>query len=199
MLLTEIDPLWAQECEAVQLQALPTSDNLSNLVAIQDEIEAALQLELRRIPAEALHCTILTLLHPTARFDRGKFDIWDEYAERWTAALSDVIADGPSFDLCFEKVICSEMAIIVTATEPPVMHQLRQGLSQAINYNGWHPKPPDIAHITLFRYNEAGPIPSIETSLSLPFAMPVTQMRLIKESVYPTLRHQIIGEIVLGL
>jgi hypothetical protein len=198
MPLTKIDPLWAKECEAVQLQALPTPDNLANLVAVQDEIQTVVQLRLRRIPAEALHCTVLTLLHPTARFDREKFKIWNEYAERWTSAVSDVIAHASSFELRFDKVICSEMAIIVTATEPPVMQQLRQKLSQAVDYDGWHPKPPDIAHITLFRYDEEGPIPSIQTSVGLPLRMPVSRMRLIKESIYPTLQHHVVAEMGLA-
>ncbi|WP_133318088.1 hypothetical protein [Rhizobium deserti] len=196
--LTKIDPLWGQDCEAVQLQALPSSDNLASLVAIQDEIEATAQLELRRIPAEALHCTILTLLHPTAQFDRGKFDIWNEYAERWTAAFLDVVADTFSFELTFDRIICSEMAIIVTAPELPVLQMLREKLANAVDYKGWHPNPPDIAHITLFRYAAEGPIPAIRSSGSLPFDMPVPRMRLIKESVYPTLQHQIVGEVVLA-
>jgi 2'-5' RNA ligase len=199
MQLTKIDPLWGKECEAVQLQALPDADNLDRLVKLQDALQQESELKLRRIPRQSLHCTVLTLLHPGHHFDRSKFDIWNEQAESWNTSLFEQAAMTPGFKLSFDQLTSSEMAIFVTAPEPPVLRRMRQDVSHAIQYRGRHPKPPDIVHITLFRYDQVGPIPS-KAGLAwqgLPFTMEVKKLRLIKETVYPTLQHQAVSELPL--
>lgn len=200
MLWTKIDPLWAKECQAVQLQALPPPDILRNLLTLQDYLQEILCMDLRRIPPESLHCTIFTPLHPAQLFDRSKFDIWDEHAELWTTAFFEAISRTPTFELCFDRVVLSEVAIIVTAAEPQQLRDLRTRLSHAISYRGWHPKPPDIAHLTIFRYNEVRKIPSFgEVGHRLPFRMQVNRIRLIKEIIYPTLQHLELASFDLGI
>jgi len=189
------DPLWERPCQAIQLQALPTQDNLVKLQSLQNRLDHVTPIKLLKIPVHSLHCTILTLLHPAQTLDRPKFDIWNEHAKDWTAAISDAVSAAAPFSLHFRRAVASEMAIFVQADVPPVLQRIRSEMAQAIEYRGQHPKAPDIAHITIARYSEVGSVPDLQgVAEGLPLTLPVERLRLIKETVYPTLDHQEIGQ-----
>ena len=191
MAQAKIDPLWGQACQAIQLQALPTDQNLSSLTALQDRIEHDLGRKLQRIPRQSLHCTILTLLPPSKVFDKPKFEIWAEHAETWTAAVAAVVSKAEPFELRFTRVEVSELAVIVRAEVPPVLERIRRRMAGAIGYHDWQPRPPDIAHITMFRYRESGPLPQPQDfEWNVDVTMQVSTLRLIKETVYPTLESE---------
>jgi hypothetical protein len=194
MLHTKIDPLWGRPCQAIQLQAVPPTACLNGLIRLQDELEERLGLALRRIPAQCLHCTILTVLPPAREFPVSKFEIWETHARDWTGMIADATGSTDAFHFRFDQIVASEMAIFVQAPVPPSLTQLRKMLAAGIVYDGWHPRPPDIAHITLFRYAESAPLPELAaTAAGLPLTMPVEHLRLIKETGYPTLNSEDLG------
>jgi hypothetical protein len=196
---TKIDPLWGEACEAIQLQALPDQQTLEAIQRVQQHICSSSAVALRQIPANCLHMTVLTLLHPMMDFDRSKFAIWQQHAEAWQNILSGAIGQTPAFSLAFDRITVSEMAIILQASVPPELLALRQQMANAISLDGWHPRPPDIAHITLFRYAQEGALPTLKNSwLSAPIALHVRSLRLIRETVYPTLEAVPIAEFTLG-
>jgi hypothetical protein len=132
--------------------------------------------------------TVLTILHPVTDFGRSKFEIWEEHSAVWQNALVGAISQMGSFSLSFDRISVSDMAIFLQAAVPPELLSLRQQITQAISIGEWRPKPPDIAHITLFRYAEEGALPESEQSLlSAALPMRVESLQLIRETVYPTL------------
>lgn len=188
MLKTKIDPLWGQACEAIQLQAKPGPKMLDAIQKLQDRISVRAGISLRQIPPQCLHMTVLTILHPVTDFGRSKFEIWEEHSAVWQNALVGAISQMGSFSLSFDRISVSDMAIFLQAAVPPELLSLRQQITQAISIGEWRPKPPDIAHITLFRYAEEGALPESEQSLlSAALPMRVESLQLIRETVFPTL------------
>jgi hypothetical protein len=196
---TKIDPLWGEACEAIQLQALPDQRTLEAIERVQQHIASSSAVALRPIPTHCLHMTVLTLLHPMTDFGRSKFAIWAENAESWQSIVSTAVSETPHFSITFDRIVYSQMAIILQAPVPPELLAVRQQMAQAISLEDWHPRPPDIAHITLFRYAQEGVLPEHdEVRLDVPLLMRVDSLRLIRETVYPTLEAEPIAQFSLG-
>lgn len=116
-------------------------------------------------------------------------------AERWKESVERLVNETPPIDLSFQNVQTSEAAIFIEAPQPPELQRLRSAISDAVVFEDWRPKPPRIAHITLFRFSaeEWLSSPNVDTGV-LPIEDKVKVLQLVKEKMYPSVEVDVLGE-----
>ena len=199
MIRTKIDALWFKRCCAFHLQFFPDGATLSKLSSLQDDIERHSDAPLLRLPAASLHMTIVTLANAAAKFSIPNEEVWRLNGERWKAVADRLAEETPAFNLDFHELAVSAAAVFVKAEEPPELRKLRSAIIQAIDFEGWRPTPPQIAHITLFRFSAEGRLPEITADAgSLPKAVRVRSLQLLDERVYPSVEINVLSEPLLS-
>ncbi|ANL64651.1 RNA ligase family protein [Rhizobium phaseoli] len=199
MIRTKIDALWFKRCCAFHLQFFPDGATLSKLISLQDDIERYSDAPLLRLPAASLHMTIVTLVNAAAKFSIPNEEVWRLNGERWKAVAHRLAEQTPAFNLHLRKLAVSAAAVFVKAEEPPELRKLRSAIIQAIDFEGWRPTPPQIAHITLFRFSAEGRLPEITADAgSLPKAVRVRSLQLLEERVYPSVEINVLSEPLLS-
>ncbi|MBX4927620.1 2'-5' RNA ligase family protein [Rhizobium binae] len=199
MIRTKIDALWFKRCCAFHLQFCPDGAALSKLSDLQDAIERHSVAPLLRLPAASLHMTVVTLVDAAAKFSIPNEELWRLNGERWKAVADRLAEETPVFNLDFHELAVSAAAVFVKAEEPPELRRLRSAISQAIHFEGWRPTPPQIAHITLFRFSAEGRLPEIPSDAgSLPTAVRVRSLQLLEERVYPSVEINVLSEPLLS-
>ncbi|WHO72629.1 2'-5' RNA ligase family protein [Rhizobium sp. BT03] len=194
MIRTKIDALWFKRCCAFHLQFLPGRETLSKLCVLQDGIERDSAASLSRVPATSLHMTVVTLINAAAQFSIPNDEVWKRNGGRWKEIVAKLIEETPSFDLHFDKVAVSEAAVFVKAEEPAELRRLRSAISQAIGFEEWHPSPPNIAHMTLFRFFAEEPVPTVSFDAGcLPIGVRAGSLTLLEERVYPNVETNILS------
>ncbi|ARM11244.1 MULTISPECIES: 2'-5' RNA ligase family protein [Rhizobium] len=199
MIRTKIDALWFKRCCAFHLQFFPDGATLSKLSSLQDDIERHSDAPLLRLPVASLHMTIATLVNAAAKFSIPNEEVWRLNGERWKAVADRLAEETPAFNLDFHELAVSAAAVFVKAEEPPELRKLRSAIIQAIDFEGWRPTPPQIAHITLFRFSAEGRLPEITADAgSLPKAVRVRSLQLLEERVYPSVEIKVLSEPLLS-
>ncbi|RFB98055.1 hypothetical protein B5K08_04820 [Rhizobium leguminosarum bv. trifolii] len=194
MIRTKIDTLWFKRHCAFHLHLLPDHEARSKLCDLQDRIERDSGAPLLRVPATSLHMTIATLIDATAQFSIPNEEVWKCNGERWTEVVERLVEQTPSFDLDFDEVAVSEAAVFVKAEEPAELRRLRSAISQAICLEQWRPSPPDIAHMTLFRFFAEEPVPAVGFDTGcLPIGVRAGSLTLLEERVYPNVETNILS------
>nr|WP_246805758.1 2'-5' RNA ligase family protein [Rhizobium leguminosarum] len=186
--------LWFKRCCAFHLQLFPDRETVSKLCALQDHIECECN-GLLRVPATSLHMTVVTLIDAGAQFSMPNDEVWKLNGERWKEVVERLVKETPPIDLSFQEVQASEAAIFVKAPEPPELQRLRSDISDAIWFEDWRPKPPRIAHITLFRFSAEEWLPELNVDAGLlPIAIKVKALQLVKEKIYPSVDVDVLGQ-----
>lgn len=189
MLQTKIDALWLRECCAFHLQYFPDAKLLSKLNDLQDRIEQQSTAPLLRLPVTSLHMTVVTLIDAVAHFTIPNSAVWSLKRDHWTEIVDKLVAKTPPIELEFSEIATSEAAVFIKAPEPPELCQLRSAISNAICFEDRHPKPPQIAHITLFRFSAAEPISEVNLDSGFtPISVNVRSLQLLEERVYPSIQ-----------
>ncbi|MDF0661578.1 MULTISPECIES: 2'-5' RNA ligase family protein [unclassified Rhizobium] len=195
MIRTKVDLLWFKRCCAFHLQLFPDPETVSKLCALQDHIERECNGPLLRVPATSLHMTVVTLINAGAQFSMPNDEVWKLNGERWKETVERLVNETPPICLSFQEVQASEAAIFVKADEPPELQRLRSAISDAVWFEDWRPKPPRIAHVTLFRFSaeEWLSAPDVDDGL-LPIVGKVKALQLVKEKMYPSVQVDVLGE-----
>ncbi|EJT03368.1 2'-5' RNA ligase family protein [Rhizobium sp. CCGE 510] len=195
MIRTRIDTLWFKRCCAFHLHFLPDHEALSKFCDLQDNIERDSGAPLLRVPVTSLHMTIATLIDAAAQFSIPNDEVWSRNGERWKEIVERLVGETPPFDIHFHEVAASEAAVFVKAEEPAELRRLRSAISQAICFEQWRPSPPDIAHITLFRFLAEEPAPAVSFEAGRqPIGVRAGSLTLLEERVYPSVELNIISE-----
>ncbi|UIJ82960.1 2'-5' RNA ligase family protein [Rhizobium leguminosarum] len=195
MIRTKVDLLWFKGCCAFHLQLFPDRETVSKLCALQDHIEGECNGPLLRVPATSLHMTVVTLIDAAAQFSMPNDEVWKLNGERWKETVERLVRQTPPIDLSFQEVQASEAAIFVKAPEPPELQRLRSAVSDAISFEDWRPKPPRIAHITLFRFSAEEQLPALPGDAGLlPIEGNVNALQLVKEKIYPSVEVDVLGQ-----
>jgi len=195
---TKVDTLWFKRCSAYHLQLFPAPETVSKLCALQDMIEHQCDGPLLRVPPQSLHMTVMTLLSAASQLSTSNDEVWSLKGKGWQETIERSLSATFPFDLCFREVASSEAAIFLKAQEPPELRRLRSTISDAISFEDWRPKPPRIAHITLFRFSaeEWLSMPNVDAGL-LPIEFKVEALQLVKERRYPSVEIDMLGELPL--
>ncbi|NKL94179.1 2'-5' RNA ligase family protein [Rhizobium leguminosarum] len=194
MIRTKVDLLWFKRCCAFHLQLFPDSETVSRLCALQDRIERECNGPLLRVPATSLHMTVATLISAGAQFSMPNDEVWKLNGERWKEIVERLVKQTPPIDLSFQEVQVSEAAIFVKAPEPPELQRLRSAISDAVWFEDWRPKPPRIAHFTLFRFSAEEWLPALPGDAGLlPIEGKVKALQLVKAKIYPSVEVDVLG------
>jgi 2'-5' RNA ligase len=185
---TKIDTLWLRQCCAFHLQYFPDTPLQSKLCDLQNRIEQQSTAPLLRVPLQSLHMTVVTLIDARSQFRVPNHEVWKLEGARWTEIIDRLVEKTPPVDLEFSEVATSEAAVFIKAKEPPELHRLRADISHAICFEDWRPRPPQIAHITLFRFHAAKSISKVKVNARfVPIAAAVRSLQLLEELVYPSI------------
>nr|WP_246638545.1 2'-5' RNA ligase family protein [Rhizobium binae] len=177
-----------RQCCAFHLQYFPDSTLRSKLCDLQDRIERNSDAPLLRVLLTSLHMTVATLIDAAAQFTVPNHEVWKRKGAQWTEIVNQLAAKTPPIDLAFSEVATSEAAVFIKAQEPPELHKLRLAISHALCFEDWRPRPPQIAHITLFRFSAAEWISKVNMGSGFaPIRVAVRSLQLLEERVYPSL------------
>ena len=192
---TKVDTLWFKRCCAFHLQFLPDRETLSKLCDLQDSIERDSAAPLLRVPATSLHMTVVTLINAATQFSIPNDEVWKLKGKGWKEIVEKLVEETPPIDLHFHEVVASEAAVFVKAQEPPELRKLRSAISHAICFEHWHPTPPQIAHITLFRFSAVEWLSAVNFDAGfLPTGVRVGSLQLFEERVYPGVEVNMLSE-----
>jgi hypothetical protein len=148
----EVDSLWAKPYRAYHVQHEPDQATIRQITELQDQIEATAARKLLRVPAHSLHLTVLTLFPVTANIATPDDALWSQHNETWLERIGDVCAATHPFTVEFDSIHATSRAIILRGDESENLKHFREKLVTAVSLPGWKPTPPDIAHVSLFRY-----------------------------------------------
>ena len=197
----EADSLWAKPCRAYHIQNEPDQATIQQITELQDQIEPTGAHELLRVPAHSLHMTVLTLFPATANVAAPDDTLWSQHNEIWIERIGDVCAATHPFAVDFDSVRATSRAIILSGDGCENLKRFRERLVTAISLPGWKPIPPNIAHVSLFRYARSKL--QLETLASVNRCNFVTKTHLkgiaiVQERRYPSLERIFLRRFALG-
>jgi 2'-5' RNA ligase superfamily len=201
MLQTIADDIWAKPCLAYHVQPSLEPEARDAFESLQGIIAESWPEPLHVGPKHGLHVTIYPVVPVRGDFDKTAY--WNSIAGRCQSLLEDLCSGHQTLELRFSGLRVTNTAIIVTASEDTgLIEAIRQRIVADI------PPPPgqkpmvyDLIHSTLARYRTKGSIAHevVERIESLPVSIttPVTQIRLIRETLFPCLETNEIASIPL--
>lgn len=191
-LLLKADPLWGQPCLAYNVQGTFSDQTLQNIDAIQARLQNIFPLPLRQCPPHALHISIYALIPVRATADPAdKERLWQEIAADSVAELRRLGTGRHRIKLHFDDVRIMPSAVIAVADDASgffetIRNHFRLALPEHVPVQRY-----DMIHTTLARYGRNGVVSSSTRKQisSTPFSFDaiVTQIKLTRERVYPSL------------
>jgi len=191
---------WGQPCLSYYVCVQPDPAAAAALAAVQASI-LRLEPTLLRVPAHALHASVVWLLPVHEEFDRPKDEIWHERGPQWTAILADVVGATSSFRLHCRRLVATNSAVITVADEPNQLSAIRRELIPALRVPG-SASAGNLAHLTLFRY--ATPLhdpPSLLqwiAATEFHIDIDARELLVIRERVFPSLTYDIVCRLTLA-
>lgn len=197
------------------------------LAKIQDKVHG-LEPSLLRQPEEQIHGSIAWLLAVTADFGESKDELWARHGGDWLKIIEAVADTTPPMQLRYERLVATDAAVVAVAEEPdpaqpsggqpvgaqPVgaqssepranpMAEFRRSVTDALGLS-WPITYSElgVVHSSLFRYSRplADPARLLEQLERLPVAVEteVSEVLIVREFVYPTLKYQVLRRQQLG-
>jgi hypothetical protein len=197
----EVDSFWAKPCRAYHVQHEPDQASIRQITELQDQIEATGARELHRMPVLSLHMTVLTLFPANASVATHDEALWSQHKEKWIERIGDVCASTRPVAVELNSIRATSRAIILRGDESEDLKQFREKIVTAVSLPGWKPTPPNIAHISLFRYARSKL--QLETLTSIHRYDFVTKTHLtgiavVQERRYPSLERIFLQRFALG-
>lgn len=192
----DVDAMWGVECSGYHFQFRPEPDVIGEIVCIQDRIASELD-HLRRVPPEALHMTVLTLLPATS--DKAAVEgAWARFGARCIAAGSRLSGSSGPLPVEWTSVRAFDKAIVLAGKESERLKKFRADVADVVAEPGLRPQAPRIAHVSLFRYAEIDPRLQGFTMHCGTVAAELREIRLVREDKYPSLELEVLRRWPLG-
>ncbi len=187
----EADPLYGAACESWQLQI--GLAGTPGLVAAQQGLDVE---GFHVVPAAALHVTVLPLIDAAEVLSRPKAALWSRHGPAWTAAIAAACARQGPFRLRFTGLRFDRRAVIAVDAANP-LSALREVLAASCGLPERPVRVPTITHATLLRVRAPMLARRPTTVASLAVEVPVARLRLVHETVYPSLAVETLAEFAL--
>ncbi|MEO3470940.1 2'-5' RNA ligase family protein [Roseomonas sp. CAU 1739] len=187
----EADPLYGTGCEAWQLQIGLAAE--PGLVAAQALVSAHGDAALHVIPPAFLHVTVLPLIDVAERLSAPPAVLWDRHGATWQRAIADACRATSPFRMHFARLRAFPRAIVALDGINPLA-ALRARLAGGCALPERPVRLPGITHVTLARFRQAARV-SIPEALDV--SVEVRQLRLVRETVYPTLAFETVATFAL--
>ncbi len=176
-------------------------DNQNAIKQVQDSITNEFGEAVWAAPRDSLHITLLDWLAPLVDYGRDKTELFDELQEQYDQALTRSLARVSLIAVRFTTISVGQSAIFISGRDNGEFAQVRNDFIENVTLLPDTKLPPTIIHSTIARFKEEvdlGPIQDFVSQLSIDFVQPVSQFRLVKESVDPMLEFETIKEYPLG-
>ena len=178
-------------CDAYQLQVdLAGNETLTQIQAAFAGTEAE---GFARSPAASFHITVLPLIDPGETLSIPTPDIWRRYGARWLSAIKTACDDTKPFTLRFSEIRYFPRALTVIA-EPSPITTIRNALEPQCGLPERPVRTPNITHVTLARYRDPRIVRESPNRDVPIFEIAIDRLRLIHETVYPSLGFEIVEE-----
>lgn len=184
----EADPLYGRPCESWQLQV--GLAEAAGLVAMQHAVGAE---GLHIIPAAALHVTVLPLIDADEVLAEEKRVVWARHAPAWRAAIAAACARTGPLRLRFATLRVGARAVIAIDPGNPLAG-LRDALSAACGLPQRPARVPGITHVTLLRVADPDRVRLPVVPPAPPVEVSVAALRLVRETVFPSLAFEVLDE-----
>jgi len=180
-----VDSMWGATCAAYHLQFAPDAEVTKQIGRLQDQIEREID-HLLRVPPQALHMTVVTLVPPTIGKVHAEH-LWARFGPRCVEAASRLSKLCGPIPVVWKTVRAYDKAIVLMGDAHPRLQKFRAEVVDAVAEKAFRPSPPQIAHITLFRYSDLDPrLVNFERPYG-PIAVDMDEIRLAREDRYPSL------------
>ena len=182
-------------CDAYQLQVdLAGNEPLTQIQAAFAGTDAE---GFARSPAASFHITVLPLVDPGEILSLPTPEIWQRNGPRWLTAIRATCTETKPFMLRFTQIRYFPRALTVIADPSPIT-TMRTALEPRCGLPERPVRTPNITHVTLARYRDPQNIRECPNRDIPIFEIPIDRLRLIHETVYPSLGFEVIEEFRLG-
>jgi hypothetical protein len=200
-LLLKADPLWGKQCIAYNLQADLTDDVRRIFVRAQERLQATGPGLLAGPPA-TLHISVACLLSVRERYGISKDGVWRRHGLRWTASLRELLAAVPPSEVIFRRLEITDAAVIAVAEPQAEVRTIRSHVANMLADVGVPSFQPSIIHATVLRYGSselhAEALAGAARRVHIESSVPIRQLVLSKETIYPSLAREVIECMTLG-
>lgn len=184
----EADPLYGRPCESWQLQV--GLAGAAGLAAMQRAVATE---GLHVVPAAALHVTVLPLIGADEVLAEEKAAVWARHAPAWRAAIAAACARAGPLRLRFGTLRVGARAVIAVDPGNPLA-RLRGALGAACGLPERPARVPGITHATLLRVADPDRVRLPVVPSAPPVEVPVAALRLVRETVFPSLAFDVLDE-----
>lgn len=189
------DPLWRRPCRAYVVQARLEGGCRDGLAALQRRLAGASP-GVTPCPPPSLHVSLAVLLSVRREYHEPKDALWHRWGQAWSDGLREEAADLDPFEIRFSGLHVSDAAVIAVADPCPPVERLRRRALDLQRLAGVPAAQPSIVHCTLLRSTASGhdlsALARVAAGLEVAAATEVTELRVERELVYPSL----VGETV---
>jgi len=194
-LLLKADPLWGKRCIAYNLQADLTDNARRIFIRAQERLQAAGPGLLTGPPA-TLHISVACLLSVRERYGVSKDSLWRRHGLRWTASLRELLAAVSPCEVIFRRLEITDGAVIAVADPQDEVRTIRSHVANMLAAVGVPSFQPSIIHATVLRYGSsdlrAEALVEAASSVPVETSVPIRQLVLSKETIYPSLATEVI-------
>ena len=197
-----VSPLWAQPCQAYNVQIELDPRTKSSLEKIQQSLKQA-EPNLLVCPQTTLHVRLAWLLAVHASYPVAKDSFWERYEEEWTTELIRIAAQSTGFRITYEHVVATDSAVIALAQPSEPVNRIREMIRERLRLPAETRNEADLVHTTLFRYRGALCDPEkflamLEEDMSADATAEVDELVVSRELVYPSLETEVLGRLPLA-
>ena len=193
-------PLWAQSCQAYNVQIELDSNTKTSLGRAQRALTQA-EPNLLACPPQTLHVSVAWLLAVHAGYPVDKDSLWERHGDEWTTGLKRIAAQSTSFRITYENIVATDSAVIALAGPTEPVNRIRGMIRERLRLPPETRNEADLVHTTLFRYR--GPLSDPEKFLAAIQATradavaEVEELVVSKELVYPSLEAEVLARLPL--
>ena len=187
---------WDLPCRAFNLCARIDMLALRGLSGVQESILGA-EPSLLRVPTHAMHISVAWLVPVHLELPIPQKDaLWEEHGPLWQASIAGELMSLGRFTLRYQDVVATDSAIIALAWPPDEVNTLREKLRRSLGLTSAL-SSGDLVHTTLFRYakpfNDPAALLTLMASLEISIEVRVTEFLLVRETIFPALKQDIIS------
>lgn len=166
------------------IAAMPSRESIEKIVAIQRQLKAMLGDAIWLTPANALHMTLMEIICDTEYKELSRKQHFMTWYERYNDTAKEVIAHFSSISATFNQLHISPAAIILKAETPQPFNDIRDALLARTVLPPQTKMPPDIAHCTVVRFNEAIDLNAVReqaNAITINFDERIGEFKLVKD------------------
>lgn len=188
------DRRWDSQCCAYNLHIRLEKQEAEHVAEIQDELLGG-EPDLLRIPQYALHISVAWVLPVHEEFEIPKDEMWARNRHLWDLEIRELVASVPAFQVTLDRVVATDSAVIAVASQDTELNVFRAELTRHLAVP-WDVCRGDLVHVTLFRYarplTNTGAFLTRLAGLRVSVAVPVHEMQLVREDIFPSLASEVL-------